>query len=54
LSFAPTTLSLDNYWERVIEPIRQSPWYNADRPSGRDAELWDARVAMVDAIYYAP
>ncbi len=54
LSFAPTTLSLDNYWERVIEPIQQSPWFNEPRPSGRDMELWDARVAMLDAIYYTP
>lgn len=54
LAFAPTTLSLDNYWNRVIEPIHQAPWFNADRPAGRDMELWDARVAMLDAIYYAP
>jgi HKD family nuclease len=54
LAFAPTTLSLNNYWSRVIEPIHQAPWFNADRPSGRDMELWDARVAMLDAIYYAP
>lgn len=54
LSFAPTTLSLDNYWERVIEPIQQAPWFNEPRPSGRDMELWDARVSMLDAIYYTP
>ncbi len=54
LSFAPTTLSLENYWGRVIEPIQQAPWYNTPRPAGRDMELWDARVAMLDAIYYEP
>jgi HKD family nuclease len=54
LSTKPTTLGLDNYWERVIDPIRQAPWYNAPRPEGRDMELWDARVAMLDAIYYEP
>jgi HKD family nuclease len=54
LAFAPTTLSLDNYWERIITPIRLAPWYNAPRPAGDDMELWDARVAMLDAIYYAP
>jgi len=54
LSFAPTTLSLDNYWKRVIEPIQQAPWFNEPRPAGRDMELWDARVAMLDAIYYSP
>lgn len=54
LAFAPTTLSLENYWERIIAPIRQAPWYNEPRPVGVDMELWDARVAMLDAIYYAP
>ncbi|CAH0499289.1 hypothetical protein [Novosphingobium sp. CECT 9465] len=54
LSFAPTTIKLENYWRRVIEPIRQAPWYTVDRAAGRDTELWDARVAMLDAIYYRP
>ncbi|ROT93455.1 hypothetical protein EB810_15335 [Altererythrobacter sp. FM1] len=54
LSFAPTTIKLENYWGRVIEPIRQAPWYTSSRPTGRNMELWDARVAMLDAIYYRP
>ena len=54
LSFAPTTLSLENYWARVIGPIQQAPWYNTPRPSGQDMELWESRVAMLDAIYYEP
>lgn len=52
LNFAPTTLSLENYWDRVIIPIQSSPWYNAPRPNGKDSELWDYRVAMLDTIYY--
>ncbi len=32
LSFAPTTLSLGNYWKRVIEPIQQAPWFCEPRP----------------------
>ncbi|KZL04624.1 NgoFVII restriction endonuclease [Pseudovibrio axinellae] len=52
LNFAPSTLSIDNYWERVIVPIQSSPWYNAPRPKTEDSELWDYRVAMLDAIYY--
>jgi hypothetical protein len=54
LAFAPTTISLDNYWERIIVPIQQAPWFTAPRPAGRDMELWDTRVAMLDAIYYEP
>jgi hypothetical protein len=46
-------LGLENYWERVIEPIRVASWYNASRPEGADAEAWDCRAALVDAIYYS-
>lgn len=52
LAFAPTTLSLESYWERVIEPIRLAPWYNAPRPNDENRDLWDYRAAMLDAIYY--
>lgn len=52
LNFAPTTLSLANYWDRIIVPIQSSPWYNVPHPSGGDGELWDYRVAMLDTIYY--
>lgn len=52
LFFAPSTLSLENYWERVIEPIRLADWYNAPRPEGPNAEAWECRAALVDAIHY--
>ncbi|KRC80220.1 phospholipase D family protein [Sphingomonas sp. Root241] len=52
LHFSPSTLRLDNYWERIIEPIRLAQWYNAPRPEGNDAEAWDGRAALLDAIYY--
>ena len=52
LSFAPSTLGLENYWERVVEPIKMADWYNSKRPGGKQAEAWDCRAALVDAIYY--
>lgn len=52
MNFAHSTLSLENYWQRIIEPIQSSAWYNAPRPIGPHGELWDYRVAMLDAIYY--
>ncbi|MEA2859896.1 MAG: hypothetical protein QOC72_1935 [Methylobacteriaceae bacterium] len=54
LGFARTTLDLSNYWERVVEPIRLLTWYNAEKPEGRDSELWEARAAMLDALFYRP
>lgn len=52
LHFAPSTLELENYWARVIEPIRMAKWYNAPRPEGPDAEAWDCRAALVDTVCY--
>jgi hypothetical protein len=54
LGFSRTTLDLENYWDRVVEPIRLSNWYNADKPDYPDGELWEARVAMLDVLFYRP
>lgn len=54
LGFARTTLKLDNYWERVVEPIRLSRWHNADKPPNAEGELWEARAAMLDVLFYRP
>lgn len=51
--FRHSTLNLENYWARVIEPLRNAAWYNSVRPNGRDADAWDFRAALVDAIVYA-
>lgn len=52
VGFAPTTLRLENYWERVVEPITQALWWNTQRPTGVNGGVWDARAAMLDVIYY--
>ena len=54
LGFAKSTLSLKNYWDRVVKVIMLADWYNAEKPDGIDADLWEYRVAMLDAILYAP
>lgn len=55
LGFARTTLSPGNYWERIVEPIRYAEWYSSPRPPNRiESEIWDARAAMLDAIFYDP
>ena len=54
MGFAKSTLSLENYWDQVVEVIRASNWYNIDKPEARDGQLWECRAAMLDAIYYNP
>lgn len=53
LVVAHSTLNLDNFWERIVEPTRMSPWWLAARPKGGlEARLWDCRAAMLDSLYY--
>jgi HKD family nuclease len=54
-STAPTTTNLDNYWDRIIAPMMQTPWWQAEMPSDEvEQEIWMGRAAMLDAIYYDP
>ncbi len=44
-----------HYWERVIERILDSRWWNAPCPKNvLEKKIWDGRVAMLDAIFYTP
>jgi HKD family nuclease len=52
VGFRPAALSLENYWERVVEPVTQARWWNTQRPIGMDGRIWDGRAAMLDVIYY--
>ena len=54
MAFSRRDLKLNDYWEQVIEPIRHSKWFNSSKPDGQDGELWEARTAMLDAIFYRP
>jgi len=52
---AHTTLGLGNYWERIVVPMQNSPWWLAPRPrTTLAARIWDNRSALLDSIYYEP
>lgn len=52
---APTTLNLQNYWERIVLPIQNTEWWNHRRPRDPlEGQIWDSRAALVDSIYYEP
>ncbi|MES0028025.1 hypothetical protein [Mesorhizobium sp. M0040] len=44
----------DKLRARIVDPIRLSVWYNADKPDGTNGELWEARAAMLDVLFYRP
>lgn len=52
---AHSTLSLGNYWERIVIPTQLSPWWQHPRPkSNQEGRIWDNRAALIDCIYYSP
>ncbi len=52
---SPSTTNLENYWQRIIEPMHGDPWWRHPQPSNAaDAEIWLGRAALLDAIYYTP
>ncbi len=53
LGLTASSLHLADYWRAVVEVIMLSTWWNAARPTGPDGPAWDARTALLDAIYYA-
>jgi hypothetical protein len=53
LGVAPTTLSLENYWERVVLRLQDAPFWLSPRPRAPEAAaIWDSRAALLDSIYY--
>ena len=53
--FGITAAGMDypRYWDDVIERVRDTPWWNAPRPTDPVQQgVFDGRVAMLDAIFY--
>lgn len=47
------TCRLDDYWGKIIEPVRQAAWFQVEPPAhAEEAEIWQGRVALLDALYY--
>lgn len=47
------THDYERYWDEIIERIYKSEWYNTKKPDNKiEKELWENRVAMLDAIFY--
>jgi len=48
-------LDYSRYWDDVVERIRDAPWWRSQRPRDKEAtEVWDARAAFLDAIFFSP
>lgn len=54
LGVLPEKVTVESYWDAVVSPIVEAPWWQSTRPpSDRKTQtIWDARVAMLDAMFY--
>ena len=45
----------EEYWDSIIERVKDSAtvWWSSPRPTaGEESEVWDARAAFLDSLYY--
>ncbi len=53
LGVAPTTLGLGEYWDAIVVPVHDARWWTHPAPpSGTKRDIWEGRVALLDALYY--
>lgn len=47
------TVSFNDYWDEIIERILNSVWWSSEKPVDEiEAQAWQGRTAMLDAIFY--
>lgn len=48
-------MDYQRYWDEILVRIHDSVWWNAPKPGNATERLiWNARAAMLDALYYDP
>jgi len=49
----PQSVTFEDYWESIIERIRDSSWWHEPCPASREERrIWTGRAAMLDSICY--
>ena len=43
----------EDYWDKIIERVKQATWWLSPAPQpGVERNVWEARVAFLDSLYY--
>ncbi len=49
------SVALDGYWEKVVERLTDSNWWNAPEPKDElEKRIWKCRAAFLDVRFYEP
>lgn len=51
----PKSVMLDDYWEKVVQRILDSNWWNSPEPKNElERHIWRCRAAFLDVKFYEP
>ena len=51
----PKSVKLDDYWEKVVQRIINSNWWNSPEPKDElERRIWRCRAAFLDVKFYEP
>ena len=51
----PKNVDLEDYWEKVIERLTDSNWWNSAEPEdAQENRIWRGRAAFLDVLFYEP
>ncbi len=51
----PKSVDLDDYWEKVVQRITDSNWWNSPKPQNElEVRVWKCRAAFLDVRFYDP
>jgi HKD family nuclease len=49
------SVDLDDYWEKIVQRITDSNWWNAQEPTNSlEKRIWNCRSAFLDVKFYEP
>jgi len=51
----PKSVDLDDFWDKVVQRLTDSNWWNAPEPTGElERRIWQCRAAFLDVRFYQP
>ncbi|MGO8753380.1 MAG: hypothetical protein ACLQNE_46180 [Thermoguttaceae bacterium] len=51
----PKNVDLDDYWEKIVERLTDSNWWNSPEPRNElQKRIWRCRAAFLDVRFYVP
>jgi hypothetical protein len=51
-SVPESRLTIDSYWDLIVEPLQKALWVNAELKGTNQADVRKYQIALLDSLYY--